>query len=679
MKSTLTTLLLIYISLFAHAQIDSLQVSYAKANALDRAENCNDIFIYYLEQNIQDSILKYFSLTKDECKLAGKEKLAAKANSNMAIQYNRMGLHQEAKELHLKVMNYYLTSHDTLNYAKTLNNLALVICHQNQYKKALQHLYSALNLLEKKPDEELFLFTQMNLGIVYYNIDNYDLALNFFKKSIKIAKLKDYPRYNKSLLNNIASVHTMKKNFDSARYYYQKSKPSIKDETHHSYSNYFNNLGYVDLKEKDYENALGNFEKALQIRKKYSEKDKMVSSLIQIAKLYKEMGDKQKAIDHFNVAYSIAQEIKNLDGISNISKYLADIYYELGRYQKSNDFLNIYTNSRDSILKRKYNSQIARMNTVYRLQTKIKENQVLKTENAIQETKIRHQAKTKVLFQILFSLVLIGTLYVLFNLWRNKKRNRQLREKNEMITLQNEELEEARMNLHELNGTKDKFFSIIAHDLINPFHVIISLTRILDTDFDSFSDEEKKNLLNDLHNTSVNTFSLLENLLNWSRSQRGQIKVKPQDFLVQDLVSECIDVQSGNAKMKFIKLESFIKEELMLVADHDILKICLCNLISNAIKFTPQSGFVKVCAEKEENKVLLSVSDTGVGIDTNKIDKLFDLHENSSSAGTNNEKGTGLGLILVKELVEKNKGYIHVESEVGTGSTFTISIPMAPY
>ena len=675
MKSILTLLIIIFSFQISQANIDSLKIEFEKAEGINRLETCNDIFIYYLEENNIDSIMKYYSLTIIESKMAQNNHYTARANYNMALNYNRMGLYKEAKEHNLQAMEYYLLSKDTVGYVKTLNNLALSMKSQNQYQEALQYLYKSIDIIANKTDSEIYLKTQLNLGIVHYSMDNYDLALDFFYKSIHLANSNNFDEYSKALLNNIASAHTMKRNYDSARYYYHKSKPSIKDESHSSYSNYFNNLGFIDLKIRDYESALLNFEKALKIRRANSEYGKVVSSLIQIGKLYSEMGDKKQAIDHFMQADSITHKINNLEGIVDVSKYLSEIYSDLGKYELAYDFIKKYSTAKDSLVVKKYNSQIARINTVYHLQTKEKENRVLKSENAIQVSKIKHQAKTKLLFQILFSLVLIGTVYVLFNLRRNKKRNKQLQEKNEMITLQNEELEKARMNLHELNGTKDKFFSIIAHDLINPFHVIISLTRILDSDFDSFSDEEKKDLLNDLHNTSINTFSLLENLLNWSRSQRGQIKVNPQEFLVQDLVSDCIAVQSGNAKIKSIKLESFIQNELKLISDKDILKICLCNLISNAIKFTPQNGSIQIISKQEQQNVLISIRDSGIGMTNDKMNKLFNINENSSTAGTENEKGTGLGLILVKELVEKNNGSIYVESEVGKGSNFIISLP----
>ncbi|MGZ2369925.1 tetratricopeptide repeat-containing sensor histidine kinase [Ancylomarina sp. YFZ004] len=676
MKSIFTILIILLSIQISQANIDSLKIKFEKAEGINRLETCNDIFIYYLEENNIDSIMKYYSLTIIESKMAQNNHYTARANYNMAINHNRMGLYQEAKEHNLQAIDYYLLSKDTIGYVKTLNNLALSLKSQNQYQEALQYLYKSLEIIANNTDSELYLKTHLNLGIVYYSMDNYDLALDFFYKSIHLANSNNFKEYSKPLLNNIASVHTMKCNYDSARYYYHKSKPIIKDEKHSSFSNYFNNLGYIDLKIRDYESALDNFEKALEIRRANSEYDKMVSSLIQIGKLYSEMGDKKRAIDHFMQADSITHKINNIEGIKDVSKYLSEIYYDLGKYKLASDFLKKYSTAKDSIVGNKYNSQIARMNTVYNLKTKNKENKYLKSQNIIQEIEIKRQSNITTFFQILSLIILIFIGYVGFNLRRNRKRNKILKEKNDKISQQYEELEKTKIVLQELNATKDKFFSIIAHDLINPFHVIISLTRILDADFDSFSNEEKKELINDLHNTSINTFSLLENLLNWSRSQRGQIKVNPQEFLVQDLVSDCIAVQTGNAKIKSIQLESFIQNELKLISDKDILQICLCNLISNSIKFTPQNGSIQITSKLEQQNVLISVQDSGIGMTNDKINKLFNINENSSTAGTENEKGTGLGLILVKELVEKNKGTIHVESEVGKGSNITISLPI---
>lgn len=675
MKSILTLLIILFSFQISQAKIDSLKIEFERSTGINRVEKCHDIFIHYLENNNIDSIMKYYTLTISESKMAQNNHYIARANYNMALNYNRIGLYKEAKEHNLQAIEYYLLSKDTIGYVKTLNSLALNLKAQHQYKEALQYLYKSLEIIANNTNSETYLKTQLNLGIVYYSMDNYDLALDFFYKSIHLANANNFDAYSKPLLNNIASVHTMKRNYDSARYYYLKSKPIIKDENHSSFSNYFNNIGFIDLKIKDYESALRNFNKALEIRRTNSEYDKIISSLIQIGKLYSEMGDTKQAIDHFMQADSIALKTNNNEGIQHVSKYLSDIYYDLGKYKLASDFLKKYSNAKDSIVINKYNFQIARMNTVYDLKSKNKENQYLRSQNIIQEIEIKRQSNITTFFQILSLIILIFIGYVGFNLRRNRKRNIVLKEKNDKISQQNEELEKTKITLQKLNATKDKFFSIIAHDLINPFHVIINLTQILDKDFDLFPNKEKKELLHDLHNTSINTFSLLENLLNWSRSQRGQIKVNPQEFLVSDLVSDCIDVQTGNAKMKSIQLESFIQNELKLISDKDILQICLCNLISNAIKFTPQNGSIQVTSKLDHQNVLISVKDSGIGMTNDKIKNLFNINENVSTAGTENEKGTGLGLILVKELVQKNEGTIHVESEVGKGSKITISLP----
>lgn len=233
--------------------------------------------------------------------------------------------------------------------------------------------------------------------------------------------------------------------------------------------------------------------------------------------------------------------------------------------------------------------------------------------------------------------------------------------------------------LKESNDAKDKLFSIISHDLRSPFSSIIGFLRLLNEQYDSMSDKEKKSYLHDLGDSAENTFGLIENLLTWSRTQRGGIKPAPVSFNLYEIIEELTGVLNSVAEKKEIKFCNKVSKDFTIYADRDMIKTVILNLINNAVKFTGKGGMISVCAVVTGNFSEITVSDTGIGIPPERLEKMFSLDNSVSTPGTFNEKGTGLGLIISKEFVEKNGGTIRVDSEPGKGSRFTFSVPLSAH
>jgi PAS domain S-box-containing protein len=245
---------------------------------------------------------------------------------------------------------------------------------------------------------------------------------------------------------------------------------------------------------------------------------------------------------------------------------------------------------------------------------------------------------------------------------------------NELIAL-NEKLSESEEKLQDLNARKDKFFSIIAHDLKSPFQGFLLLSKGLSMQIDSMPREEINEVARDMYVSAKNLFKLLENLLLWSRLQRRTIETEPDYFQLNEIVVDNIELFSQQAQNKSINLENRVDNEAFVYADMKMIDTIIRNLISNAIKFTPEGGTLEISAKNMGTKTEISVSDSGVGIEPERITNLFRIGENTSTFGTGNEKGTGIGLALCKELVEKNGGEIYVESTVGKGTSFRFTLP----
>jgi len=247
--------------------------------------------------------------------------------------------------------------------------------------------------------------------------------------------------------------------------------------------------------------------------------------------------------------------------------------------------------------------------------------------------------------------------------------NLKLDDKTEEIELKNQELEE-------LNKTKDKFFSIIAHDLKSPMNALIGLSDLLHQSFDSFPEEKKKKFIGAIASSSKSLYALIENLLHWARSQSGIIPFRPEKVFVNAIINENIYTLKHPAREKEIELIYESVNNVELMADENMLNTIIRNLTNNSIKYTERGGSISYFVFEEPTHVIIQVKDTGIGIASQKIDTLFKIDQNKSTNGTNNETGTGLGLILCKEFADKHKGKIWVESELGVGTSFFVKLPL---
>ncbi len=265
--------------------------------------------------------------------------------------------------------------------------------------------------------------------------------------------------------------------------------------------------------------------------------------------------------------------------------------------------------------------------------------------------------------------------------------DKQLEEQNAILQNMNSVLEqqvkERTQDLEIANAGKDKFFSIIAHDLRAPFNGLIGMTEIFSESIgkDTFSREEIKDGLALLGKTAKTVYTLLENLLTWARLQRGAIEFFPQEMLLEHTVAEVLDLFESNKTHKQIRLNNLVPTSSLVYADMNMLNTVLRNLVSNALKFTEPGGKIEVSARlhEDEEYIEVSVSDSGVGMSREDRQKLFRIDIKHSEVGTAGERGTGLGLILCKELVEQNDGTIRVESELGKGTSFIFSVPVPPF
>ncbi len=255
-----------------------------------------------------------------------------------------------------------------------------------------------------------------------------------------------------------------------------------------------------------------------------------------------------------------------------------------------------------------------------------------------------------------------GRIWTFHDITRLKKAKMEIKRKN--------------AELQKLNAEKDKFYSIIAHDLRGPLGAIMGMTDMMADETELFSNEERKELTLNIKDSVRNTFDLVEQLLQWTRMQRGLTDFKPQMLPLKDIVEESLKVFLETARIKSVGLTSIIPQKLSVFADRNMLQAVIRNFVSNALKFTPSGGIITINAiQEEENFADISITDTGIGMCKEILNNLFRLDVNTKRLGINGEQSTGLGLLLCQEFVERHGGKIKVESEEGKGSVFSFTIP----
>lgn len=294
-------------------------------------------------------------------------------------------------------------------------------------------------------------------------------------------------------------------------------------------------------------------------------------------------------------------------------------------------------------------------------------------------TNIFNNHKVKILTVLCTQLAISIENATIFNSLESKveERTSQIHEKNILLNLQNKKIELAHKQLSELNATKDKFFSIIAHDLRGPIGGVNNLLDVVSDDFDSGDKKEIRKYLEQARKTSKETYNLLNNLLLWSKTQRKEIKTKRAKYNLDQVLQSNLKLIEQRAEFKKVKIINKADKKLHAFFDKDQINTVIRNLLDNAIKYASEGDSIEVSSKSDKNMLILCIKDSGIGMNSEIIDKLFTIDSKQESRpGTNNEKGSGLGLILCKEFVEQNKGKIWVESKINQGASFSFSIPI---
>lgn len=602
--------------------------------------------------------------------------------------------------------------------AKSLNYLGIVYTNKGEYKVAKNYLKQAHKLILELKDKKMESGVMTSLGIVHNKLGHFPQALRYYQKALIIEEGLGNEMNIALLSVNLGNIFYNQKLFDDARNHYEKAIPILKKNNHkRALAAIYNNLGsaYGDVGNVLFENdkqkmgalevSIKYFELSLRIKEEIGDKLGIATSKSNLARLYNKLDSLQQAQKLFEESIKLYDDLGNksektlaLTGISKLQhknkqleeslenalkayeeakssnipenlresvKNLSDLYNNIGEHEKALIYYKKYINIKEQLFDRDNIKKIAALEADFKFEKdKLKMN-----------AKLDKERNLRIIYLTSFFALLLFTGFMIYFLRVKQKDNKKLEfQKNELAN-KNEEISKQRNSLKQLNATKDKLFAIVAHDLKNPLSAFRSITQSLTENLNTISKEEVEYFLNQINNSSHKLYDLLQNLLQWAINQTGQLKYKAQSIDLQEIVNEVKQEVQTNAEIKGIRIENKIDENTFVFADNKMTRLVIRNLVSNAIKFTPKGGKIKVKVKDKHKYIQLEVQDTGIGISEADQIKLFNIEEDNSKIGTSSEKGTGLGLILCKEVIEKQRGKIWVESEKNKGSSFIFTLP----
>ena len=629
----------------------------------------------YLKQE-NDSSLFFYNKALEKAKNINDQTKIADILFYLGYSYEFFNEHNLAIQNYKEARLLYIELQDSLKEAKTNNYIGFCYTHLYNESKAIDFYLKSLSIYKKLKNDIGIANNYTDIGNLYYAQENFKVAEDYYNDAFEIYKRIGDKFGEASCYTNLGNTNIDEENFNKGLEFFKKSIVLYKEiDDLAGIAIAYNNIGDTYIKLKEFKKSKSYFLKALELANEIKDQDLRSLVLLNISDLYNNSGNFKEAIKKANESNKIANEIGNLEyqGLNFLNLSVA--YDGLGNFKEALNYYKKYTTSKDSLIKIDGNKKIQLFNALNKLEEKELTINNLAAENEI--TQLKYDNEKKLIYFLIGAVVIFAFLIILFIYEQESKKKAYnlLEFKNYQISRLNNEMQEQRDVLKQMNITKDKFFSIIAHDLKNPFNSIKGFTELLIENINEYTEEKQLKFLKVVKGSTVKASSLLNNLLIWANSQSGNLKFNPQKIDLKVELANVISFLEIQAFNKDIKIANKIQDNIFLYADDNMLSTILRNLISNAIKFTQSEGRIEIISNTKNGFTKISIKDSGIGISEENLKNLFNIETKKSTLGTSNEQGSGLGLILCKEFVERHGGEIFVESELTLGSTFSFTLP----
>lgn len=534
---------------------------------------------------------------------------------------------------------YYTKAHEYFSELKndewisnTLLNISAAHFDRGELKKALDYSLQAYDLKKKgKQGSKQHLASLItNIAVIYLNLKEYEKSIEF---NIEAQKLFEE-------MNSIDGVANIELN--SA-------------------------LAYVELKK--YDKAERAYRNAIKLYSSIKYNPGLRDSYLYYGVFNRKINSLNNSINYLNLSLKLSEELKDSLILPKIYFEKAAVYELLNDYKKAFESMKKWGETYNYTMEKLNSKRLFEAEARFGSKQKELENIALKKENDIHKETLRANR----IMSIAGSIVLALIIAISIILYRH---DRKIKSALDLVEKKNEEIEKKNDALQQMIDTKDKFFSILAHNLKNPFTAIMGFTGMLENEYNLFDENERKEMIKRISASSKNVYHMMEDLLNWARAQKDSIKPELVPLSLDILINDSIKPYISQANNKGVQIINGSKEHIIFRGDRFMLETVIGNFADNAIKFSNPGGKVVIAGEERENEVEISIADSGVGMSPEKIGRLFKIEEKISTEGTMNEKGTGFGLLISKEFIEKHEGKIIVESREGEGTVFRVILPV---
>ena len=563
-----------------------------------------------------EEILEYGQMIKEIAEKTGNTYFLIESNRLIGLAYRFLGDLATALQYLFKSAEYADESEEYLDLlAKVYGEISTCYTQNGDTENAMLYGSKTVEILRKTDKRERLALTLINVGYDYYLINNYDSAIACYDETEDLLEDLVLPIGEAYLTGNRALIWWK-----------------------------------TGQNEKAKEGLITAIEMLEPLKDRYGQAD----FYNQLSAIAFEEGNELKAISYAKKGLALAEG----DGLKEQARDAAHLLYLLNKaiddYKSATHYLEKHTAYKDSIQNFETTQTLANLRTKFEVGQKQSEVDLL-----------LEQSRSNRIIIITGGIVLfVSILFVLLFYVYSKSKTRL-----------NKQLEQQKDSLMRSNRTKDKFFSIISHDIRGPVQAFNGVSRMIHFMVDNHQIEELRELAVQIDESADQLSNLLDNLLNWAIQQQGQISYVPEKISTREMITDLVGTFENMARAKKIRIIQKLEDGLFLWSDGNTTNTILRNLINNALKFTPEHGEIEIATRKESEMVKILVRDTGVGIPSEKLQGLFDFEAKKSTWGTKGEKGLGLGLQLVKEFIEMNKGRIAVSSDEGEGTTFVLSLP----
>lgn len=536
---------------------------------------------------------------------------------------------------------------DSIQIAFAYENLAAYYLQNALYSSALENVFKSYDIFEKIGYKPGMAYALNDLGEVYLKQSDLEKALSYFYRAAALRQELGDKRGYAKVLTNIAGAYKEQGKFNLAIQTYDKALRVSREAGYKKgISHVLSGLAEINYKQGLYNEALNKTFSALENDKSIGNKEGELVNLNRLAKIYIKLNDLEKAQYYIDSAKSESASTGILNQLMVAYSLHTELALAKGDYKSAYTSLVDYTTLKEKIFGKESSNKIADLQTAFITERKDKENDLLK-----KDIEFRKQTTNYI---ILISFLAFGGVFLLYLRFKSESKAKKL--------------------LEELNASKDRFLSVIGHDLKNPFYAVENLADILHEDFDELDDAEKRKLAGSIQKSAGQISNILSDLLTWAQTQRGGIRVNREELDVEAVFLRVSYSFENLAKSKGVSLLLEIPEGMKMTADRFIVDTVLGNFLNNAIKFSHKDGRVICGAVHKDGRTEIWVEDFGVGMSEAQRRKIISGENVSSTLGTHEEKGTGLGLRIVQELAKIHNAELSIESKPGKGSKFILSL-----